>query len=106
MSGPYHLVVRCLSELKESNLPPIKKLKLEVQLYQLKRLVLMRESASTGGCALRERDFTALHGRIKYACRVNREAGEVNELIKHINTMKEVLAGPLTSIDKVSLAKP
>ena len=92
MNKRYDLLTRCLSELKESCLPPVKKLQMEVQLYQLKRLLLVSDQAPPGGCAPdSERDLIALHHRIQHVCRPGREPGEANELIKHMTAMKEVL---------------
>jgi hypothetical protein len=88
MNKPYDLLCQCLSEVSKSNLPPIKKLQIEVQLYQLKRLVIMTEQSTFTGCAPRERDFIALHDRIKKLCIRDAEHGEANELVKHMMAMK------------------
>ena len=88
MNKPYDLLTLCLSEVKKSNLPPIKKLQIEVQLYQLKRLVITTEQPPFTGCAPCERDFTVLHHRIKNLCERDAEPGEANNLVKHMMTMK------------------
>lgn len=88
MNKPYDLLTMCLFEVKKSNLPQIKKLQIEVQLYQLKRLVITTEAPLLTGCAPCENDFTALHHRIKNLCGRDAGPGEANDLVKHMMAMK------------------
>jgi hypothetical protein len=50
MSHKYIIVNQCLQLLKQSNLPTIKKLLVEIKLIQMKRLLLDEEVPSTTLC--------------------------------------------------------
>ena len=98
MLKQYRLLNDCLRELKNSHLPAAEKLKLEVHLYQLKRLLLIDEvAAMVKDDASSESEFMAMYEAFKNICPGHCKAGEVNELMMHQLKMKKVLHSLRTS---------
>jgi hypothetical protein len=69
MLTQYRILTSCLSELKSSEMPPIEKLKLEVQLIQTKRILLDREvQQRISGDECSESEFRDLYSLVCSAC--------------------------------------
>jgi hypothetical protein len=69
MLKQYGLLTDCLSELKTSSLPSIEKLKLEVELLEIKRVLLdPKVEQSIAGVEESETEFNDLYNLVRYAC--------------------------------------
>lgn len=90
MLKQYSILTKCLSELKNSDLPIIEKLKLEVQLIQTKRILLdQKVEYRVAGVLSSEREFDALYEQIRAACLSGRIKAEVERIKGHIHQIKD-----------------
>ena len=92
MLKQYSILTMCQLELKDSRLPVIENLRIEIQLIQTKQLLLQGNvSARIKGDAGSESRFMELHDRIRHACSPEGGVGEVESLILHMLQIKEDL---------------
>jgi hypothetical protein len=92
MDPRYSIVNQCLQLLKQSRIPTTKKLRVEIQLFQMKRLLLNdaipKNYRSPGG-----EGFEGLLGKMQGLCEGNDEFNQLNEVMDHIGGMLSVLDG-------------
>lgn len=94
MDRQYSIINQCLQLLKQSDMPTIKKLRVEIQLIQMKRLLLndniitdaVRDS---GG----EDVFEGLLAQMRRICGGGYEGEALSELMERIGGMLHVLGG-------------
>jgi hypothetical protein len=92
MLEQYHVVNKCLLELQKSNLPTTVKLKLEVQLYHLKRVLLLEEVAAVvKSDADNKREFMEMYDAFRHVCTIEPSEIEVKKLIMRQIEMKQAL---------------
>ncbi|GFO70342.1 hypothetical protein GMLC_39210 [Geomonas limicola] len=90
MLKQYSILTKCLAELKNSDLPIIEKLKLEVQLIQTKRILLdQKVEYRVAGVASSEREFNSLYEQIRTACNSGRIKAEIEQIKGHIHQIKD-----------------
>lgn len=95
MSPQYEAVKQCLRLLKQSDIAAIKKLRLEIQLIQLLRLLLNEDlPETTSGCCSKDafvgllQEVSVLHDR-------GGKGDAVNNLMEHLGTIITALTdGP------------
>jgi hypothetical protein len=98
MLKQYKVLTSCLSELKASNLPVIDKLKLEVQIIRLKRVLLDHEVAhGVLGVASSEQEFNDLYGHVRSACSSSSSGRGTDELSSHLHDIKTGLENGATA---------
>ena len=94
MDQHYSIINQCLQLLKQSDMPTIKKLRVEIQLIQMKRL-LLNDALSTeimyGSCG--EEVFEGLLNQMRHICKGNVEADALADLMKRIGGMLALLGG-------------
>jgi hypothetical protein len=96
MLKQYSTLTKCLAELKNSDLPVIEKLKLEVQLIQTKRILLdYSVELRVTGVASSEKDFNELLEQIQVVCRSGKLEGGLDLVKTHMEEIKTRL-NPLT----------
>lgn len=94
MEHQYSIINQCLQLLKQSDLPTIKKLRVEIQLIQMKRLLLndaLTSELMSDSCG--EEVFEGLLNQMRRICRGSAEADALAELMKSIGGMLTVLGG-------------
>lgn len=92
MLEQYDIVNKCLFELQRSNLPMTVKLKLEVQLYHLKRILLLEEVAVVvKSDANNKREFMEMYDAFKYVCTISSNDIEIKKLIIRQTEIKQAL---------------
>lgn len=90
MITQYLILNECLSEIKNSDLQPVEKLKIEVQLYGLKRQLLIQEEADIlRGDPTSEAEFQDLKAKIKLFCNPGHNRGNLNDLVAHMSQMRQ-----------------
>lgn len=94
MDHHYSIINQCLQLLKQSDMPTIKKLRVEIQLIQMKRLLLndsiVKEIRNgSGGDDL----FEGLLSQMQRICRGSSEGEAVTDLMDRIRGMLTVLGG-------------
>jgi hypothetical protein len=100
MDNKYSIVNECLNLLKQSGMATIKRLRLEIQLYQIKRLLLRDlTSDELKGGACGEDVFEDLLCQMRRICGGGCDAGALADLTDHLSGMLTVLCddGPETS---------
>ncbi|MBJ6727128.1 hypothetical protein [Geomesophilobacter sediminis] len=96
MLKQYRILTDCLYLLKNSHLPVMDKLRLEVQLIQAKRLLLNDEVGNkVEGVASSESEFGDLYRRIQEICAPQPELGQTANLLQQLTDMTEQLKGHL-----------
>jgi hypothetical protein len=96
MLKQYSTLTKCLAELKNSDLPVIEKLKLEVQLIQTKRILLdYGVELRVTGVASSEKDFSELLEQVQAVCRNGKLEGGLDLVKTHMEEIKKRLT-PLT----------
>lgn len=94
MQKQYDILNLCLAELKRSGLPAVKKLKLEVQLIQIKRLLLQQQfKGDIAGASSSEEGFSELHKEVRRVCSLSVEGSEVDKVILSLIKLNENLKG-------------
>jgi len=89
MLKQYSILTKCLAELKNSDLPIIEKLKIEVQLIQTKRILLdQKVEYRVAGVASSEREFDELYEQIRVAC-LSGSVKAVEQVKGHIHQIKD-----------------
>lgn len=89
MLRQYRVLTSCLSELKASNLPAIDKLKLEIQIIRIKRVLLDQEVAHRVlGNANSERAFDDLHDQVRSVCSSGLSDRGTEELFSHLEALR------------------
>jgi hypothetical protein len=94
MDQHYSIVNQCLQLLKQSDIPTIKKLRVEIQLIQMKRLLLNDAMSKEVTCG--EEVFERLLAQMRVIARGNAEPEDLTELMKCIAGMLSVLGGDQT----------
>ena len=94
MDHQYSIVNQCLQLLKHSDMPTIKKLRVEIQLIQMKRLLLNDSASSEVMCRSCGDDvFEGLLCQMRGICGGNCEGEAVADLMNSIGGMLTVLSG-------------
>jgi hypothetical protein len=94
MDQQYSIINQCLQLLKQSDLPTIKKLRVEIQLIQMKRLLLndaMINEIKCGSCG--EEMFEGLLSQMRGICSGSCEGDALTDLMDRIGGMLSVLGG-------------
>ncbi|GFO54650.1 hypothetical protein GMSM_16570 [Geomonas sp. Red276] len=94
MDYQYSIINQCLQLLKQSDMPTIKKLRVEIQLIQMKRLLLneaIPKEAESGVCS--EDKFEGLLSQMRRICGGNYEGEALTSLMDRIGDMLMVLGG-------------
>lgn len=92
MLEQYDTVNKCLSELQRSNLPMTVKLKLEVQLYHLKRILLSEEvAAAVRSDDNNKKEFAELYEAFKQVCTISGNDVEIKKLFALQTEIKQAL---------------
>lgn len=94
MEHQYSIINQCLQLLKQSDLPTIKKLRVEIQLIQMKRLLLndaLTNEIMSDSCG--EEVFEGLLNQMRRISRGSAEADALTDLMKRIGGMLHVLGG-------------
>lgn len=92
MDYQYSIINQCLQLLKQSDMPTIKKLRVEIQLIQMKRLLLneaIPKEAENGTCG--EDEFEGLLTQMRRICGGNYEGEALSSLMDRIGGMLLVL---------------
>lgn len=98
MDQHYSIINQCLQLLKQSDIPTIKKLRVEIQLIQMKRLLLndaMPKEVINRTCG--EEVFERLLAQMRKIAKGNAEPEDLTELMKCIAAMLSVLGGDQTA---------
>jgi len=98
MDNQYRIVNQCLQLLKQSDLPTIKKLRVEIQLIQMKRLLLndgISKEVRNGSCG--DDVFVGLLCEMQKICDGNADGEVLAELMDRMAGMLSVL-GSETSL--------
>lgn len=96
MGYRYSIVNQCMQLLKQSDLPTIKKLRVEILLIQLKRLLLDDELSlepKSGPCG--EEAFEALLAQMRGICGTECEGEMINELMDQMGGFVSELSSQL-----------
>lgn len=94
MDHQYSIVNQCLQLLKQSDMPTIKKLRVEIQLIQMKRLLLNDNVPSEVLCGSCGEDvFEGLLFQMRGICGGNCEGEAVADLMNSIGGMLTALRG-------------
>ena len=94
MDHQYSIINQCLQLLKQSDLPTIKKLRVEIQLIQMKRLLLndsLTNEMIKGSCG--EDVFEGLLSQMHRICGGGYQGEALTELMERIGGMLTVLGG-------------
>ncbi|HBG04189.1 MAG: hypothetical protein A2075_15970 [Geobacteraceae bacterium GWC2_58_44] len=98
MEHQYSIINQCLQLLKQSDMPTIKKLRVEIQLIQMKRLLLNDAISEEMVCGSSGEDvFEGLLCHMRKICRGNVEADALADLMNRIGGMLNVLGGDQAS---------
>jgi hypothetical protein len=92
MEHEYSVINECLCVLKQSNLPTLNKLRLEIQLYQVKTLLLkdaISKELKCGTCG--EGVFEGLLCQMRRICDGSSEVDALADLTEHIRGVLTVL---------------
>jgi hypothetical protein len=88
MDHQYSIINQCLQLLKQSDMPTIKKLRVEIQLIQMKRLLLNDAISSDIRCGSCGEDvFEGLLGQMRGICGGNCEGDALSDLMNRIGGM-------------------
>lgn len=94
MDHQYSIINQCLQLLKQSDMPTIKKLRVEIQLIQMKRLLLndtLASDMSRNGCG--DDVFEGLLSQMRRICCERYEGEALTDLMERIGGMLNVLGG-------------
>ena len=92
MDTQYRIINQCLQLLKQSDMPTIKKLRVEIQLIQMKRLLLndaLPHEVKCGSCG--EDVFEGLLAQMRCICSGNNDSDALTELMERIGGMLAIL---------------
>jgi hypothetical protein len=92
MDNQYRIINQCLQLLKQSEMPTIKKLRVEIQLIQMKRLLLndaLPAEVKCGSCG--EDVFEGLLSQMRGICAGSNDGDALADLMKRIGGMLAVL---------------
>jgi len=98
MDNQYRIINQCLQLLKQSEMPTIKKLRVEIQLIQMKRLLLndaIPNEVRCGSCG--EEVFEGLLHQMKRICGGSYEGEALADLMERIGGMLAVLGSEQVS---------
>jgi hypothetical protein len=98
MDHQYSIINQCLQLLKQSDMPTIKKLRVEIQLIQMKRLLLndsLARELKCGSCG--DDVFEGLLCQMQRICGGNNEGDAVGDLMERLRGMLTVLGGEQAS---------
>jgi hypothetical protein len=95
MDYQYIIVNQCLQLLKQSNLPTIKKLRVEIQLIQMKRLLLADDDLPSKVMygSYDDSPFDGLLSQMGKICGGNYEGETLTDLMERMSGMLTVLGG-------------
>lgn len=94
MDQQYSIINQCLQLLKQSDMPTIKKLRVEIQLIQMKRLLLndaLTNDVVRGSCG--EDVFEGLLSQMRRICGEGHHGDALTDLMERIGGMLTVLGG-------------
>ena len=94
MDQQYGIINQCLQLLKQSDMPTIKRLRVEIQLIQMKRLLLneaISQDIMSGPCG--KDVFEGLLGQMRRICGGSCEGELLRDLMERIGGMLNVLGG-------------
>ena len=92
MDSQYSIINQCLHLLKQSNIPTINRLRVEIQLIQMKRLLLNDAADPGGSCTFcGEEPFRDLLSDMRRVCGGGCEGEALAELTERINGMLAML---------------
>lgn len=98
MDQQYTIVNQCLQLLKQSDMPTIKRLRVEIQLIQMKRLLLNDAIPNDVKCGSCGKDvFEALLSQMRRICSESYEGEALSDLMDRIGGMLTVLGGDQTT---------
>ena len=92
MDNQYRIINQCLQLLKQSEMPTIKKLRVEIQLIQMKRLLLndaLPNEVKCGSCG--EDVFEGLLSQMRGICSGDCDGEALIELMERIGGMLTIL---------------
>lgn len=92
MDNQYRIINQCLQLLKQSEMPTIKKLRVEIQLIQMKRLLLndaLPHEVKCGSCG--EEVFEGLLNQMRGICGGGYDGEALSELMERIGGMLSIL---------------
>jgi hypothetical protein len=92
MDNQYRIINQCLQLLKQSEIPTIKKLRVEIQLIQMKRLLLndaLPNEVKCGSCG--EDVFEGLLNQMRTICGGNCDGEVLSDLMGRIGGMLTIL---------------
>ncbi|GFO61444.1 hypothetical protein GMST_37690 [Geomonas silvestris] len=98
MDNQYRIINQCLQLLKQSEMPTIKKLRVEIQLIQMKRLLLndaLPSEVRSGSCG--EEVFEGLLHQMKGICCGGYDGEALSELMERISGMLSILGSEQAS---------
>jgi hypothetical protein len=98
MDHQYSIINQCLQLLKQSDLPTIKKLRVEIQLIQMKRLLLndtLAKELRFASCG--DDVFEGLLSQMQRISRGSSEGDAVGDLMERLSGMLNVLGGEQAS---------
>lgn len=94
MDHQYSIINQCLQLLKQSDMPTIKKLRVEIQLIQMKRLLLndsLTSDLTRNSCG--DDVFEGLLSQMRGICGGRYEGEALTDLMDRIGGMLTVLGG-------------
>lgn len=98
MDKQYSIINQCLQLLKQSDMPTIKKLRVEIQLIQMKRLLLNDDIMSEITCGFGgEEMFEGLLGQMRRICGGGGEGYDVTDLMNRLGGMLSALGAAQAS---------
>jgi hypothetical protein len=92
MDNQYRIINQCLQLLKQSDVPTIKKLRVEIQLIQMKRLLLndaLPNEVKCGSCG--EEVFEGLLSQMRGICGGAGDGEALSDLMERIRGMLTIL---------------
>ena len=98
MDHQYRIVNQCLTLLKQSEMPTIKKLRVEIQLIQMKRLLLndaLPNEVKCGSCG--EDVFEGLLSQMRGICGGTSDGEALSQLMDRIGGMLTILGSDPSS---------
>lgn len=103
MDTQYRIINQCLQLLKQSEIPTIKKLRVEIQLIQMKRLLLndsLPNEVKCGSCG--EEVFEGLLHQMRGICSGSCDGEALTQLMDRIGGMLTILGADQASPSTVS----
>lgn len=93
MDYQYSIVNQCLQLLKQSNLPTIKKLRVEIQLIQMKRLLLEEDSKASVPACCGDIYFEGLLSQMGQICGGDYDGETLTDVMERMSGMLTSLGG-------------